>query len=348
MAAELPVTRLLDQLYTPILLVDRDENVRHCNAACESLLGERGSHLRSRPLNDLPQLAALMPVVQRSRHSQRRHIARDIAIETVLGMRRVDVIASAIDDDILIELPAIDPLRGSRRSLERWQQAETLELMVQGLFHEIRNPLSGMRGAAQLLEQEIKTALPGSALAEYTRLIQQESDRIAGLMEQFSQGAQSLQCSAVNIHQVLDDAIALQQAAWDGRPQVAKDYDPSIPEIQAEQPLLTQIILNLLNNAAQANAAQIQVRTRIEHQCPLPRGSGMALAISVSDDGHGVPAHLRDVLFLPLVSGRPEGTGLGLALAQQIAHRHGGLLQHHDRDQGSLFTLLLPIPGDTE
>jgi len=343
-------TALLDQLYTPVLVVDAGDRISRCNAAAEVLMGHAAPRLKGLPVAALEQLApTILPLIQRCRTTQRRHIARDIALEAHEGVRRVDVLASAMGDEVLVEMPAIDPLRGPRDSVDRWHQAEALELMVQGLCHEIRNPLSGMRGAAQLLEQEMTTLGSDAELLVYTRLIQQEADRIAALVDQFSNRAQRPQLDPVNIHRLLDDAIALQRAGWGERPDVRKDYDPSIPEIMAERALLIQIILNLLNNAAQAQAEQIIVRTRIEHECPLPEsGARTALAVHIEDDGVGVPSHLRDIIFLPMVSGRPDGTGLGLALAQQIARRHGGLLQYQERhaaehSHGSVFRLLLPL-----
>lgn len=340
-----PAASLWDQCYTPMLVVDQRDCIHACNAAWENLLGGEFPRLAGLPLSRLEYLApTLLPLIQRSRESQRRHIARNLLLHFPRGPHHADVVTTAVDHGVLIELPAFDPLRGPRDSLERWQQAEALELMVQGLCHEIRNPLSGMRGAAQLLEQELLALSQGQALAEYTRLIQSAADRVTALIQQFSRQAQQAQVDAVNIHQLIDEAIALQQASWGGTPRLLRDYDPSIPEIQVEAALISQVILNLLNNAAQAQASEVTVRTRIEHACPLPEGSRRSvLAISVEDDGHGVPRHLRDILFLPMVSGRPDGTGFGLALAQQTARRHGGLLQYLERPQGSVFRLLLPL-----
>lgn len=336
---------LLDQLYTPLLVIDEKDCISHHNVAAANLLGVTAARLHNAPLALVANMPVAIPnLIERSRRTQRRHIARDITIQTRAGPRRLDIVASVLEHGVLLEMPAIDPLRGQRDTVARWQQTEALELMVQGLFHEIRNPLSGMRGAAQLLEEEISGSLQGAELTEYTRLIQQEVDRVSLLVDQFCRQAQQPALLAVNIHQILSDVVKLQSAAWDDSPKITEDYDPSIPEVMAESPLLTQIFLNLLNNAAQADAQIIQVRTRIKHQCPLPEGDvRTAVTISVTDDGSGVPRHLRDILFLPMVSGRPDGTGLGLALAQQIARRHGGLLQYLEQADGSCFQLILPI-----
>lgn len=336
---------IIDQLYTPILVLDHQDRIVRINASFELLIGSDFPRLQGLPLSRLESLAAiLVPLLERCRSDQRRCIARQQKLICGTTIVEADVVVSPWDQKMLIELATMDPMRGSRDSLERWQQAEAMELMIQGLCHEIRNPLAGMRGATQLLEQSLLSDPQHASLCEFTRLILQESERIDNMLESFFRRSQSADFQAHSIHQILDDVILLQASSWGDSPQVSKDYDPSLPDVWVEPGLITQVLLNLLRNAAQADAQHIRVKTRVAHAYPLPgRAACTVLVLSVLDDGCGVPAQLHDILFLPMVSGRPDGTGIGLAVSQQIARRHGGLLEYKNRRQGSEFRLILPL-----
>lgn len=182
---------------------------------------------------------------------------------------------------------------------------------------------------------------PGE-LCTLARLIMRESDRIDELILRF--GQPELVRRPMDIYPLLDEAIALLGAEFGDLVQVERDYDPSIPPISADATAIRQVILNLLRNACQANASLVVIRTRVEHGGALLQSDhNSVLRLDVIDDGQGVPESLQSLLFLPLVSGRREGTGLGLSLSQQIASAHGGLLTFEALDQGSRFSLYLPL-----
>lgn len=342
-----------DQLYTPLLVLNSQLHIDDHNAAFERMLPEVIGHslprLRGLPLQRLSALAALLqPLLQRCQNEQRRCIGRalELSDEQLESGNTIifDAVVSPLGSQMLVEFAGFDPWGQERAQQQRWQETQALQLMVQGLCHEIRNPLSGMRAAAQLLEQELLSAPQLADGHDYTRLIQQQVDRINQLIQDFSQQSQTPQWVLVNLHQLLDDVLALHGRQDDQTLKVQRDYDPSIPELRGEAGLLSQLVLNLVKNAAQAGATQLKVSTRVQHQYPLPQGGSATVAVvSVLDNGRGVPAQLRDILFLPMVSARPDGTGLGLAVAQQVAHRHGGLLQYEALAQGSAFHWVLPL-----
>jgi len=351
--AEALLVTLFDQLYTPLLVLDQQHRIQYHNAALARLLPASLPRLHGLPLARLEPLAnALSPLLTRCQDEQRRCIGRQLALDQTQfdgsNTLLVDVVVTPIEQAtgplLMVEFTGLDPWGQERAQQQRWQQTQALQLMVQGLGHEIRNPLSGMRAAAQLLEQEIAS---GEGITEdaqdYTRLIQQQVDRINQLIQNFSQQAQAPRWESLNLHQLLDDVLAL-HAQTDEALQITRDYDPSIPEIQGEAGLLSQLLLNLVKNAAQAAASTVRIVTRVQHQYPLPQGeNATVVVISVIDNGRGVPGHLREILFLPMVSARPEGTGLGLAVAQQVAHHHGGILQYEALVQGSAFHCVLPL-----
>ncbi len=217
---------------------------------------------------------------------------------------------------------------------------------LKGLAHELRNPLAGLKGAAQLLAR--RTAGRDAGETELIELIGTEIERLNTLLEQLLSPAPQRPHAPLNIHAALERVLRLaeNEAGWSVR--LLRDYDPSIPEFPGDSDRLTQALLNLVRNALQAGATRVTLRTRVEHgQRIAEQLTPLALRLEVADDGRGVPEELTEHLFLPLVSGRAEGTGLGLALAQQVAREHRGTLSYRSRPGHTVFTVLLPLPlGD--
>jgi len=245
--------------------------------------------------------------------------------------------------DLLLELHNLEWERLRLRLQQRELQTGMLELLSRNLGHEVRNPLGGIRGAAQMLADELESG----DQATLARLIMRESDRIDELIQRF--GQPELERREIHVYPLLDEALDLLNAEYGEAVSVERDYDPSIPEIRADASAIRRVFLNLLRNACQAGASVIRIRTRIEHgHALLQSGPGTVIRVDISDNGPGVPEALRSLLFLPLVTGRRDGTGLGLALSQQIASAHGGLLTFEALDRGSRFTLFLPFANGTE
>jgi two-component system nitrogen regulation sensor histidine kinase GlnL len=212
---------------------------------------------------------------------------------------------------------------------------------LKGLAHEIRNPLAGLRGAAQLLARRS----PDADARRYLDVITAEADRLAGLVERLMNPSPPRPHQALNVHEVLERVrmLAGSDAGWSVA--IQRDYDPSLPALRGDPDRLVQAVWNLVRNALEAGATSIRLKTRAEPnvmigETPLK----LALRIEVADDGRGVPEALATRIFLPLVSSRPDGTGLGLTVAQEVAREHGGSLSFRSRPGHTVFALLLPVP----
>jgi two-component system nitrogen regulation sensor histidine kinase GlnL len=243
---------------------------------------------------------------------------------------------------LLVELQQLDrQLRISREGHQLAQQ-ETMRLLVRGLAHEIKNPLGGLRGAAQLLERE----LSDPELKEYTNIIIGEADRLRNLVNRLLGPNALPQKEFINIHQVLEHVRQLVNVEKHGEITFISDYDPSIPEIYGDRDQLIQVILNIVSNAVQAMGTQgeIILRTRTQRQFTIGQTCHkLVCRVEIIDNGPGIPEDMMESIFYPMVTGRAEGTGLGLSIAQSLINQHGGLIQCESRPGRTRFTLLLPL-----
>ena len=249
-----------------------------------------------------------------------------------------DLALSPLDDGLLLEVhPTANAVRSAAASND-------LSASLRGLAHEMKNPLAGMRGAAQLLQRRAND----EASSELAGLIIAEADRLATLADHLLIDGAAPRRKPINLHEPLERVAVLIGAEVDA-PRVQRDYDPSLPKALADGDRLQQLLLNLARNAVEAGARTLTLRTRVEHgvrfSAQLRR---QALRIDVIDDGRGVPATIAETLYQPLVSGRANGTGLGLALAREIAAEHDGDLRHSSQPGATTFTLLLPSEASHE
>jgi two-component system, NtrC family, nitrogen regulation sensor histidine kinase GlnL len=216
--------------------------------------------------------------------------------------------------------------------------------LIRNLAHEIKNPLGGIRGAAQLLETEVA----GSELCEYTQVIIKEADRLQTLVDRLlAPHRHPRRIGEVNIHEVFERVRSVVLAEYPNGLAIERDYDASLPDFRGDKEQLIQALLNLVRNAAQAlcGAGTIRLTTRIARQGTIDKVRyRLALDLHVIDDGPGVPDEIRDRIFYPLVSGREGGTGLGLTLAQTFVQQHGGMIECDSRPGRTDFRILLPLP----
>ena len=334
---------ILDVLATPVLQLDPTGTIRNANRAAGQWLG-----VGRRRLIGLPASAL-------ERDAQRLASALELPGDAALRLRRVPMAFPGHDDlhfaDLLLS-PVVGESAGNGFWLEVHPVDEfpgddparllpsALSASLKGLAHELRNPLAGIKGAAQLLARRSS----GDAL-ELTELIENEVERLAGLVDRLLSPAPPRAFESLNIHAVLERVLRLAEsdAGWATRLQ--RDYDPSLPLFPGDADRLSQALWNLVRNAIESGATNVQLRTRAEHHVligDVPHR--LAVRIDIADDGRGVPEDLAERIFLPLVSGRAEGSGLGLALAQQVAREHGGALSYRSRPGHTVFTLLLPLP----
>ena len=245
------------------------------------------------------------------------------------------------DTGWLLELHPVDefPVADAVQALPN-----ALHAALKGLAHELRNPLAGLKGAAQLLARS--SAGRGADEIELVTLIGAEIERLNTLLEQLLNPTPPQPPAPLNIHAALERVLRLAESEAGLAVRLQRDYDPSIPEFCGDADRLTQAIWNLVRNAMQAGGSTVTLRTRVDHGVRIAEViHPLVLRLEIADDGRGVPEDLAEHIFLPLVSGRAEGTGLGLALAQQVAREHRGSLGYRSRPGHTVFTLLLPLGG---
>ena len=327
---------LLDLLDTGVVRLDGSGRILLMNNAAEHCLMVSRDRARGHYIGEVADI----PVELRDAIRHLPEATQGLRLhELRLGESSYDcTIQRTGGHDVLLEFHNLEWERLRLRLQQRELQTGMLELLSRNLGHEVRNPLGGIRGAAQMLADELESG----DLAQLARLIMRESDRIDELIQRF--GQPELDRRELQLYRLLDEALDLLQAEFGDGVRVERDYDPSIPRLRADASAIRRVVLNLLRNACQAGASVILIRTRVEHGHKLLQsGQGSLIRLDVVDNGQGVPESLRTLLFLPLVTGRRDGTGLGLALSQQIASAHGGLLTFEPLEQGSRFTLLLPF-----
>lgn len=346
-------SRILENMTTAVLLFDQDLRLCYVNAAAEMLFGVSARHVLGQFADDvLPcPVGELQRKLAQALAGGQPFTERELPLRVADGQEiRVDCSVEPVQthqdtDGLLMELHRVDrQLRISREEHLLSQQKAT-QALVRGLAHEIKNPLGGLRGAAQLLEGE----LPDPALREYTRVIIEEADRLQVLVDRLSGPRTRVPRQSINIHWVLERVRQLVEAEFGEGLRLERDYDPSIPPIQGDQDQLIQAFLNIARNGARAVGQQgvIRVRTRVQRQFTIGNlRHRLVLAAEVEDSGPGVPAELQERIFLPMVSGSEGGTGLGLSIAQTLINQHGGLIECRSTPGKTQFIVLLPIERD--
>ncbi len=325
-------------LDTGVVRLDRSGSIQVINSAAEHCLMVSRKRAVGRNVRELPELPAeianAVATPPDSGYSLRLHELR-------MGQELYDcTLKKTRQGDLVLEFHSLEWEQMRLRLQQREVQTGMLDLLSRNLGHEVRNPLGGIRGAAQMLAEELES----EELETLARLIMRESDRIDELIQKF--GQPELQKKETHIYPLLDEALSVLGAEFGDTIRIERDYDPSIPPIMADESAIRQVLMNLLRNACQAGATLLLIKTRVEFgNSVLQSGNSSVIRVDVIDDGQGVPESLRSLLFLPLVTGRRDGTGLGLSLSQQIAASHGGMLTFEPLDQGSRFSLILPMGG---
>lgn len=344
--AEPPMSRLppfaIEHFATPMAWADADGVLQGCNDAFARWLDAGAWRVVGMPLDHLdderPRLAELwarLPAV-----GDEPLAARRVRLKLPTGLeRRADLWFTCQPAGVLIEAHPLDDQHDERLA----QLPDAMHAALQGLAHEVRNPLAGLRGAAQLLARR---SLGDEDAQRYVGVMLHECDRLGALVDRLLSPASGARSTVVNVHQVLERVRLLAEAAaqQEGGACLLRDYDPSLPELAADADRLTQAIWNLVRNALEAGAQRVHLRTRAERNVLIgTHAHRLAVRVDVEDDGRGVPEELAERIFLPLVSGRADGTGLGLTLVQQVAREHGGQVSCRSRPGHTRFTLLLPI-----
>ncbi len=343
-----PILPTLEHLATAVILLDDQSRIAYLNPAAEHLFGLSHTNLLGHPLQyAFSHTEQLFATIQAALSSNASHIEHDMTLGTHAQGNRLHLSCTATPLQLssyalLLEFHTIDrPLKLAREE-QMLDQTQANRLLLRNLAHEIKNPLGGIRGAAQLLEQELEK--PG--LREYTQVVIQEADRLRSLMEKLLTPQHVPHFSALNIHEVLERVRSVVLAELPEGLVIQRDYDLSLPELNGDKEQLIQVVLNIVRNAAQAMKGRgtITLRTRIARQVTLmKKRHRLAIAVQIIDNGPGIPGHLRDKIFYPLVSGRADGHGLGLTLAQDFVSQHQGSIEFESEPGRTCFTVMLPL-----
>ncbi|OIO12582.1 MAG: PAS domain-containing sensor histidine kinase [Gallionellaceae bacterium CG_4_9_14_0_8_um_filter_60_335] len=342
----------LEYLATAVMLLDEQSRIAFLNPAAEHLFEISHSNLLGHPLQAaFSQTDQLFGAMQLALANHANHIEHDLILGTHTPGHRLHLSCTVTPLQmapfaLLLEFHTIErPLKLAREE-QMHDQTQANRLLLRNLAHEIKNPLGGIRGAAQLLEQE----LDKPALREYTQVVIQEADRLRALVENLLAPQQSPHFSVLNIHEVLERVRSVVLAEIPDELLIRRDYDLSLPQLDGDKEQLIQVVLNIVRNAAQAmhGRGRITLRTRIARQVTLmKKRHRLAIMVQIIDNGPGIPGHLHDTIFYPLVSGRADGHGLGLTLAQDFVSRHQGSIEFDSEPGRTCFTVMLPLQSNT-
>jgi two-component system nitrogen regulation sensor histidine kinase GlnL len=336
----------LELLSAAVVLLDERLRVTYANPAAETLLAHGRKHLLGTPIERaMPGNDAFIERLRQALESQSGFRDNDLALEVAGELVHLHCAISPVDSGearLLIEFRELEQQLRIAREARLLEQQQANREIVRNLAHEIKNPLGGIRGAAQLLERE----LADPELREFTQVIVKEADRLQSLMDRLLTPARLPRIEPINIHEVLERVRMLLEAEFPAGLEVDRDYDTSLPEISGDKESLIQAVLNVARNAAQATSGRGEVRfvTRIARQVTIARRRHrLAIAISIEDDGPGVAPEIAELIFYPMVTGREGGTGLGLSLAQNFVGRHQGIIEFESIPGRTCFTILLPV-----
>lgn len=343
--------QLLDAMSTGIILLDSALCPIYANVAAQDLLAFSLNQARGRPFGDcLHEPNGLVALLGRALETGEGFADRELLIHPRSAPREpriVDVTITPFEGGIagthlLLELADATQRQRISRESDFVARFDSSRLMLRQLAHEVRNPLGGLRGAAQLLDRE----LPDDELKEYTRVIISEADRLTALVDSMNGPTRPQQRTLLNVHEVCEHVYRLLIAEAPATVTVERDYDPSLPSSLIDRNQIVQALLNVARNALQAvgTRGRITLRTRaLSNVVIAGHRHRLAASVQVQDDGPGVAPELRASLFYPLVTGRQGGTGLGLAVAQELVSRNGGLIEFESEPGRTVFTLLLPM-----
>lgn len=337
----------LEILATAVLLLDGDRRLSYLNPAAENLFALSLNHVRGEPIARLfPNATELHAAIAFADAHECSFIEHDLGLLTHTGAHlQVSCTVSPVEwgsGRYLLELQPIDSQVRIAREESMHLQQQVNRRLIRNLAHEIKNPLGGIRGAAQLLERELSRP----ELSEYTQVIIKEADRLQSLMDRLLVPQRLPRSDPLNVHEVLEHVRTVLLAETPAGLRVRRDYDVSLPELRGDKEQLIQAVLNIARNASQAltGRGEIIFRTRVARQVTLAKKRHrLALQLQIIDDGPGIPEALRETLFYPLVSGREGGHGLGLTLAQTFVSQHQGTIECESRPGRTCFNLLLPI-----
>ena len=347
--------QVIDAMVTAVVVLDDDLRIRFMNAAAEHLLHLSENQAQDAPIRDFILLSdGVFETLKATLESGQPFTARDATIRLPDNIsEEVDFTVARIDlgkgPGLLAELQPLTRLKRINKDDESIVRQETTRQLVRGLAHEVKNPLGGIRGAAQLLEQELTDA----TLTEYTGVIISEADRLKLLVDRMLGPNTGLNIGPVNLHKVTEHVISVIEAELPGVISWQRDYDPSLPDLEGDENQLIQAVMNIVRNATEALAdtqnARISFCSRGIRQFTIGNHRHrLVMRLDIYDNGPGIDPELEPRIFFPMISGHADGSGLGLAITQNIVIQHHGSIQVNTRPGQTCFTIYLPFEYDPE
>ncbi|MFT7371643.1 MAG: two-component system nitrogen regulation sensor histidine kinase GlnL [Oleiphilaceae bacterium] len=348
-------TQILENLTTAVFLINHKQEIIYANPATSMLLQSSQKRILSRQFTEIflqfdKKLVNEFSAIIESGHTYTQRECTFVLKNGQNLLADCSVASNAIEDEdyLVVEMQSTDRLIRISREEQLQENQETAEILIRGLAHEIKNPLGGIRGAAQLLDAELTIA----DHHEYTQVIMDESDRLRNLVDRMLGSNKALNRNPLNIHEILERVCSLIHAESGGSIQINKDYDPSIPELNGDKGQLIQAFLNIAKNALHALSKQIEdkadafisIRTRTLRQFTIGHYRHRLVAkIEIIDNGPGIPKDFIQNIFYPMISGRADGTGLGLSITQSIFTKHNGLVECESKPGATNFIVYLPL-----
>lgn len=333
---------ILDNLRTGVILINHALMVNYSNAAAEMILSR--SVIKDKSLHEvLPSSELFEQLDTITSESDSVSLREIIIINKFAQPLTINIDISIFGEHILLELENADLRIELIQHQAQQQQQDASRNLLRGMAHEIKNPLGGIRGAAQLLASEFDTL----EIHEYTNIIINESDRLKTLIDRILRPQQKAELELLNIHEITEHVYTLINADSKKQVSITRDYDASIPDLMIDRDQLIQVVLNIVNNAYEAvsNKGNITLTTRISrHQYIGSELHATAVTIAITDNGPGISDELYPNIFFPMISGRADGTGLGLPIAQKLISLNGGELKCSSHYNGCCFEIILPIP----
>ena len=335
----------LEALGTAIILLDNEYKIVYLNQSAEQLLGYSGRQIREERFFELVRGEFNQAILQQFSSQQHTAFLEEMELKTATGIVTTNIMLSNYQyqstDYVMLELQTSEHHAHIRKDMELQQQSRVSNHLIRNLAHEIKNPLGGIKGAAQLLERKLPTDFSN----KYSQIIIQEADRLSGLVNRLLLPAEPEERSQVNPHKVIEQALQIVLLQQEQQMRVVKDYDPSLPDLLISAGQIQQALINLIKNAAEAidNQGQVEIRTRILHQHTIGKiQHRQVIRIDIIDDGAGIPESLIKDIFFPTISGK-NSSGLGLSIAQSLAQRHGGIIEVENQKAKTCFSLYLPV-----
>lgn len=354
----LDATSVLNALSAAIIVIDQDNAIRHLNAAAEQLFESSLGHLEGKPLSEIvPEDSTVFSLIAQARSNDCPVSEYGVNLDTLrTGLRTVTIQVSPLPEEpgtVAISLSEHSIAMKIGRQMIHRNAARSVTAMAGILAHEVKNPLSGIRGAAQLLEQNAS-----EDDRVLTRLICDETDRICTLVDRMDifSDKRPMEREPVNIHRVLEHVRRLAENGFGSRVRFVEAYDPSLPLVLGNRDQLIQVFLNLVKNAAEAcpsEGGEVVLSTAYQHgiRLAVPGSDSrvhLPLLVSVQDNGEGIPDDLGPHLFDPFVTTKPKGSGLGLALVAKIVGDHGGIVEFDSQSRRTVFRVYLPmVPNES-